>query len=71
MTLRHVVPETRSRCLVRHEAISLISPSELDVRLERVHQRRIAERENAAEILLRDCGANLPGDVPITADGFV
>lgn len=43
---------------------------ELDVGFRGIHLGRVAETEHAAQILLGDCCAYCPGDVPITADGL-
>jgi hypothetical protein len=42
----------------------------LDVRLDRIHLRRITERQNALEVLLPTVVPIFPGEVPIIADGL-
>src|SRR5262245_4923300 len=47
---------------VRHRALVVEEPGlELDVRLDRVHQRRVAEGEDAAQVLLPHRGTDLSG----------
>ena len=43
---------------------------ELNICLERIHERRVAECEDASQVLLRDRRADLLGEAPITAEGL-
>src|SRR5687768_2034640 len=63
--LLHVLPEDLLSGLVGDTAVSGNQPTfELHVRFDGIHQRRIAEGENAAQMLLCDGGADLAGRRP-------
>jgi uncharacterized membrane protein YccC len=62
MELRHVVRQELGRGIVGHVAvIGDQAGRELDVGLRRVHLRRVAEAEHAAQVLLPDGGADGAG----------
>ena len=57
--LRHVVAQELGRGFVRDFAVIGDQPGrELDVGLRRIHLRRVAEAQHAAQVLLRDGGAD-------------
>jgi hypothetical protein len=69
--LLHVAAEERFDGFVRDPSVVRDQASfELNVSLDGVHQRRVAEGENAAQVRWAMAVPILPGDVPMTPDGL-